>query len=360
MTVLPPDDALFMDRAAALAWGGRKAAPNPMVGAVFVKNGEILGEGYHRQYGGSHAEVEAIRAAEQQGISLEGSTLYVTLEPCCHHGKQGPCTEALLPLKLREVVYAQEDPNPVVKGKGIHILKTAGIPTRFLETQETKGLNRIYLKNTLHQLPFVHLKTACTLDGKITQKKGTETPLGNAASTARVHTLRNRYDAILIGVRTLLIDNPKLTARLPEAKNPIRIILDPQLKTPPTAQIFKEVGKNILVSLIAGRPEWEAVPHTTILVATRNKQGEIDLRDFLQKAFRQGIRSILVEGGETVNTRFLQAQEVDRVSFIRCPLLSEDADAPELYDLKEIPRLEFKESSIEDVKGDSWFEGWIY
>ena len=323
-----------MARAAELAWKGKgKVEPNPMVGAIFVKNKKIITKGYHQKFGGPHAEINAIRAAQKARQSLKGATLYVTLEPCCHYGKQPPCTEALKLLGLKKVIFATLDPNPLVRGKGIKILKKAGILTEKLETPETQNLNAIYLTNVLEKRPFIHLKTACTQDGKITLRKGKPTALTGKESQKKIHALRARYDGILIGVNTLLIDNPHLTVRLSKlTKNPTRIILDSLLRAPFSSQIFKEKGKTILATTVP-LPSSKKLPlRTTLLLCKKNKTGKIDLHDLLKKLFTLGIRSVLVEGGEQVNTSFLKAKLVDRVTFIFTPHLAHDASLPSLFD----------------------------
>lgn len=351
-----------MNRAAALAWKGRKKVEaNPMVGAVFVKQGKKIAEGYHRQWGGLHAETEAVRTAQAGGQSLKGSTVYVTLEPCCHHGKQGPCTDALIQAGVAEVVYAQKDPNPLVAGQGLQQLQKAGISVRALSTWETLDLNALYLKNSAQGLPFVHIKTACTREEKITAQVGTETPLGGPESMKRVHEWRNRYDGILVGVNTVLIDNPRLTARRPRATHPVRFILDTHLKTPPHAQMFAQPGKTVLVTAATSPPSHVYPGDTEIWEIPPNHQGKIPLEKFLQKAYAHGVRSLLVEGGEAVNTSFLKQGLVDRLTIIVTPhTLSPATDLtrlPSVFDLSQTGPLEFTHSRIERVGQDLWSDG---
>ena len=348
-----------MNQAVRLAWKGMsKVGSNPMVGAVFVKNGVIIAEGYHRQFGDDHAEVEAIKQAISNQKSLKGTTLYVTLEPCCHCGKKGPCTEALIKIKPKKVIYAQVDPNPLVSGKGIAILEQNKIECVCGSTLEAKQLNEFYNVNVKLKRPFIHLKTVATLDGKITLKKGKSTSLGSRATSVRVHKIRNCYDGILIGFNTLKIDNPRLTVRLTKGVNPIRIILDSALRTPFSAQIFQEKGRNILATTRRKiNSKWGKMPQVTILSCKKNSQGKIDLNDLLPKLFKMGIRSILVEGGEMVNTSFLQEKLVDRVSFIYTPKIAKNSRLPAIFKASKILPLFLKNMKIEKVGQDFWIQG---
>lgn len=346
-----------MARAAELAWQGKgKVDPNPMVGAIFVKNKKIIAEGYHQKFSGPHAEINAIHTAKKAHQSLKGATLYVTLEPCCHYGKQPPCTEALKTLGLKKIIFATLDPNPLVRGKGIKILKKAKILTEKLETPETRDLNVIYLTNILKKRPFVHLKTACTQDGKITLQKGKPTALTGKKSQEKAHALRARYDGILIGVNTLLIDNPRLTVRLSKSiKNPTRIILDSRLRTPFSSRVFKEKGQTILATTIPLPAHKKLPPRTTILVCKKNKTGKIDLHDLLKKLFALGIRSVLVEGGEQVNTSFLKEKLVDRVTFIFTPHRAHDTSLPSLFDRKILPKIHLDNPTFTKIGKDLHF-----
>jgi diaminohydroxyphosphoribosylaminopyrimidine deaminase / 5-amino-6-(5-phosphoribosylamino)uracil reductase len=353
------EDERFMKQAVKLAKKGeRKVHPNPMVGAIFVKDGEILSTGYHKKWGGHHAEVEAINAAKKSKINLTGSTLYVTLEPCSHKGKQGPCTEAIKAIKPKIVVYSTIDPNPLVSGKGIKILNKAGIETKHLSINETKELNEIYNINTIEKRPFIHIKTACTQSGYITLEKGHQTPLGNPKSMKRVHELRNKYEGILIGINTLLIDNPRLTTRLKKGKNPVRIIVDTNLRTPHDAQILKEEGGNIIATTHKSPPLfWKKMSNTEILICKSNKNQRVDLQDLLKKLNKKNISSILVEGGESINTSFLNEGLVDKISFIICPQKTTKKNLPQIFKTKENGLIELKNASMKWIDSDLWIEG---
>ena len=353
------DKKTFMNRAAFLALKGRgQVEPNPMVGAVFVKNRKIIAEGYHECFGKAHAEVKAIQDAQSKGISLKGSTLYVNLEPCCHHGKQGPCTEALIKIEVKKIIYAAKDPNPKVKSQGIQALENAGIECEHFETSGTEQLNEIYLVNTTKKRPFIHLKTACTLDGKITLKASHQTSLTNEKSNQKTHDLRAQYNAILIGINTLLIDNPKLTVRHTTGPNPTRIILDSQLKAlkHPELQIFKEPGRNILASTISPPSRTILPKNTHILPCSTNNTNQIDLPDLLQKLLDLNIRSILVEGGESINTSFLNANLIDQLTLIITPHLSQNKNLPTAFKTNFPGASQFSPPRTHRIQDDLWLE----
>lgn len=316
------DHTKWLNKAAKLASKGAKHVfPNPMVGAILVKNNHLIGKGFHTKYGAPHAEIEAFKNAKKNGHDLKNSILYVTLEPCSHYGKTPPCTEAIIKNGLSRVVYACLDPNPKVNGKGIKILNKNHIKTDFLTTDETEKLNAIYRTNRLFKRPFIHLKTACTLDGKITLKKGTATPLTNSISNKETHKLRAFYDAILVGVETIITDNPELTVRLTKGENPIKIILDSKLRTPKNAKILNNLSKTIIATT-------KTSPEKHILTCKKTKNEQIDLKDLLKKLYKKGICSILVEGGEKISDSFLKADLVDRLSLICTPILAKNKNLP--------------------------------
>lgn len=317
------DHTKWLNQAAKLAQKGAKhVSPNPMVGAILVKNNRKIGEGFHKRYGLPHAEIEAFKNAKKNGHDLKNSTLYVTLEPCCHHGKTPPCTEAIIKNGISRVIYSCLDPNPKINGKGIKELEKNLIKTDFITTDQTENLNAIYRTNCLKKRPFIHLKTACTIDGKITLEKGSSTLLTNHKSNKKTHALRAFYDAILVGVDTIIIDDPKLTVRLTHGASPLRIVLDSNLRTPKNAQILKNPLKTIIAT---AKPSSQK--HT--LTCKKNNQVQIDLNDLLKKLHKQGISSILVEGGEKISTSFLKANLVDRLTLIYTPLLSKNKNLPE-------------------------------
>ena len=236
------NDEYYMRKALALARKGLgSTSPNPMVGAVIVKKGEIIGKGYHRRFGSPHAEIEAIKDAEG---SINGATLYVTLEPCCHTGKKTPpCLDTLLKYDLKRVVIGTIDPNPQVSGRSVKALREKGIETEVgVLEEECRKLNETYFKHIQTGMPFVTLKFAQTLDGRIATLTGDSKWISSQKSLQWAHRLRSQHDAVMVGVGTVLKDDPQLTVRLAKGRNPVRVVADSRLRTPLGAQILKEQG----------------------------------------------------------------------------------------------------------------------
>lgn len=283
-------------------------SPNPLVGALVVKDGKILGKGYHKGRGKPHAEFEAI---EVSGREANNGTLYVSLEPCCHYGVTPPCTEFIISSGIRKVVAPIRDPNPLINGKGFKILRKSGIEvvTGILK-EEACEQNAFYLKYIKEKVPYVILKAALTLDGKIADPKRDIYQITSRESLEEVHRFRNRVDAILVGVGTITTDNPGLTVRLVKASHePYRIIIDPDLRTPGDAKIFDEGGDVIIVTKKAeGGEKYPGAIVWTI----EEKDGLIPVEDILTKAGEFGIASILVEGGSHTFTNFINADLVDK------------------------------------------------
>lgn len=293
-----------------------KTNPNPVVGAVLVKNGVIVGSGLHRKAGEPHAEVHAFNMA---GEHAEGATLYVTLEPCSHYGKTPPCANLVVKSKVARVVVATRDPNPEVAGRGIRLIEEAGIKVEVgvLEEEAIK-LNERFIHNMLTSRPFVLSKFAMTLDGKIATQNGHSQWITGEDARSHVHEIRNDVDAILVGIGTVLADNPKLTTRLQkgEGKNPIRVILDSNLRVPLESNIANtNDAKTIIVT--------STIYEDTDKVATLKDQGVsfifvqktelgLDLEQMLGELYKQGITDILVEGGGEVNASFLRAGLIDK------------------------------------------------
>ena len=217
--------------------GGNRVSPNPLVGAVIVKDGEIIGQGYHEEYGGPHAEINALRSADS---SPTGATMYVTLEPCCHHGKTPPCTEALIRSGISRVVVGAKDPNPLVAGRGMEILRESGISVEMSELEsECEALNRIFFHYIRTGTPYVVMKYAMTLDGKTATVSGRSRWISGEVSRENVHRTRNMLTAIMTGSGTVLADDPELTCRIEGGRDPIRIICDSRLRIPLDAKVFR-------------------------------------------------------------------------------------------------------------------------
>ncbi|ABR47235.1 riboflavin biosynthesis protein RibD [Alkaliphilus metalliredigens QYMF] len=312
----------YMRKAIELAKKGTgHTNPNPLVGAVIVKNNKVIGEGYHHYYGGPHAEVDAFNNATED---VKGATMYVTLEPCSHYGKTPPCAKAIVEKGIAQVVIAMRDPNPLVAGNGIGILRESGIEviSEVLES-EAKNLNEIFVKYITTEMPFCILKTAMTLDGKIATATGDSKWITNEESRQYVHEIRHQVSSIMVGIGTVLVDDPQLTTRLhnQEGSDPIRVIVDTEAKTPLWAQVLQLSSKvrTIIATTEKADPNkikaLEEKGAEVIIIPLKNNQ--VDLKCLIQQLGAKGIDSVLIEGGATLNDSALQEGIVDKVvSFI--------------------------------------------
>jgi len=330
---LDTGDQQYMQMALELAARAKgRTSPNPMVGAVVVKDGRVVGQGYHARAGTPHAEINALREA---GELAEGATLYVTLEPCCHHGRTGPCTEAVIKARVNRVVVAMTDPNPLVAGEGIQKLRNAGIEVvcGVLE-QDARRLNEVFIKYITTRKPYVVLKTAMSLDGKIATAHGESQWITGAESREYVHRLRDRYDAILVGVDTVLADDPSLTTRLPAGwgKDPIRVVLDSQARTPHTARVVIQNSEAPTLIITAPGAPQERVQLLkeagAQVIEVPGDEGGIDLASLLAELGQREITSVLVEGGARVNGSFVTGNLVDKVYWFIAPKLIGGITAP--------------------------------
>lgn len=316
-------DITYMRRAISLAsLGEGHVNPNPLVGAVIVKNGKVIGEGYHEQYGGPHAEVNAFNHATED---VTGATMYVTLEPCAHYGKTPPCALKIIEKKIKKVIIAKTDPNPLVNMKGIELLKNAGIEVEYgLLSEEVEKQNEIFLKYIQTKTPFVALKYAMTLDGKIATSTHDSKWITNEKSRAYVHQLRNRYMAIMVGVNTIITDDSHLDTRLDKpGRNPIRIIIDPHLRIPRDAYVIKtaKTQPTILVSYQEDE-QLKALGVKFIVL-----KPPLDLKKLMQKLGEEKIDSLLIEGGAFTHAQALEQGIVDKVYAFIAPKLIGGLDA---------------------------------
>lgn len=323
-------DEQMMARAISLARNGLgRTSPNPLVGAVIVRDGRIVAEGWHRKAGTPHAEIHALNMA---GELARGATVYVSLEPCAHYGRTGPCARALVEAGVSRVVVAMTDPNPKVAGKGIAILQEAGIEvtTGVLE-QEARQLNEVFLKWMTTGLPFVALKTAMTLDGKIATAAGQSQWITNEASRYETHRLRDIYDGILVGINTALADNPSLTTRLKEyqGRNPVRIVVDSRARLPLTAKLVTDGAARTIVAVTEQAPaeRVEALRSAGVEIIVAGSSNHVDMHSLMEQLGAMKISSVLVEGGGSVNFSLLQAGLVDRVYAFIAPKLVGGRDA---------------------------------
>jgi diaminohydroxyphosphoribosylaminopyrimidine deaminase / 5-amino-6-(5-phosphoribosylamino)uracil reductase len=315
-------DIQFMKRALELAEKGiGYTSPNPLVGAVIVKDGRIIGEGYHEVYGSHHAEVNAFRNATED---VSGATMYVTLEPCSHYGKTPPCANAIVEKGIKKVVIGLTDPNPLVAGKGIQILRDNGIEVidGILE-EEGKKLNEIFLKYITTKLPFCILKTAMTLDGKIAAHTGDSKWITNEISRKYVHQLRHRVSGIMVGIGTILADDPLLNTRMEDAEgsDPIRIIIDSSGKIPLSAKVLniESKAKTIIATTeLACKDKIKALEDKDAeVVITPLKNNRVDLVYLMKELGERKIDSVLLEGGSELNYSALEEGIVDKInSFI--------------------------------------------
>ncbi len=315
-------DKHWMKQALLLAEKGRAAvSPNPVVGAVLVRNGRLVGQGWHKRFGGPHAEAAAIRAA---GVRARGATLYVTLEPCCTWGKTPPCTEALVRAGVREVVVAAVDPNPQHAGRGIRFLRKAGLKVRTgVLAREAGSQNAAFFKWIQTGLPYVTLKMAQTLDGKIATRTGQSRWISSPASRRWVHRLRGEHDAVLVGKNTLFLDDPQLMGmdRNGKGLKPWRVALDPLAEISPKARLFDGAQPVFLAvsEKSLGRIRGKKWPRPVTLLPVPERKGRLDLTAVLKKLAALGVAKLLVEGGGETAWSFLSGGHVDRVIWIMAP-----------------------------------------
>ncbi len=325
-----------MARAVQLARRGFPA-PNPHVGAVLVRDGQLVGEGFHPYAGAPHAEVYAIRQAGEQARS---ATLYVTLEPCCHFGRTPPCTNAIIDVGIQRVVVGMQDPNPKVGGKGIQQLREAGIQVDLLDPQhplvaQLETLNRAFLHRHRTGRPLITLKSAFSMDGKMACFTGDSKWITGERARRHAHRLRAEHGCVLTGVGTVLSDDPQLTARLRGVHNqPLRVVLDTHLRTPLCARVMDTHYAPTLI--FCGEPE---PPHANAyrergveVVSVPLSNGRVDLRAVVDHLSQRKVIGVLVEGGSQVHTAFLEARLADRVAFFYAPLLIGGQNAPTVFE----------------------------
>ena len=310
-----------MREALRLAENARgRTSPNPLVGAVIVRENRIVAVGWHRQAGTEHAEIHALNMAKKLAV---GATLYVTLEPCAHYGRTGPCVKAVIGAGIRRVVVAMEDPNPVVSGRGIAMLQDAGIDVRcgVLE-EEARRQNEIFIKWVTTGMPFVWMKMAMSLDGRIATVDGESRWITGEAARRQGHAMRDEMDGILVGVGTVLADDPQLTTRWPvEGHNPRRIVLDSRARTPLTAKLLHDQAAPTFIAVTEAEPEVrvKALRQTGAEILYCGKGPHVDLPCLLAQLGKREICSLLIEGGSTVNFSFLVAGLADKVTAFLAP-----------------------------------------
>lgn len=342
----------------AIALGLAKKAqgltsPNPCVGAIVVKNNTIIGRGYHMRAGGPHAEIYALK---QAGKNAKGATLYVSLEPCCHYGRTPPCVDSIYSAGIKRVVAAMKDPNPLNNGKGIAALKKHGIKTEVGVMEKAAGkLNEVFIKYVTKKMPFVTVKVAQSLDGKISTRTGDSKWISGAEARKFVHHLRGRVDAIIVGARTVLKDDPLLTARIkgvsakrPSAagpiKQPLRVILCGDSKIPASARLFSGGGGDVILA----RPR---------------KDGRVDIRSLLKDLAKRGVTHVLIEGGGEVIASAFEAKVVDKVCFFISPKIIGGRMAVTSVEGsgvgKVVKAIRLRDISLRKIGEDFLFEGYV-
>ncbi len=336
MPEITDSDTRYLERAIALAaLGGPDVSPNPRVGAVIVKDGEVLGEGYHHRAGGPHAEREAIRDARERHQDISGATIYVSLEPCCHHGRTPPCTDAIIEAGFTRVVVAAEDPAEHASGRGLGILRDEGIEVQTAEgtlAHEARVQNQPFRKHAKTGRPWVLFKSAMSLDGKVATSSGDSKWISGPSSRALVHRWRAEYDAIAVGIGTALADDPALTARTGGSasdqladKQPNRVVFDSLAQLPTSARLFEDINYaplTIVVSRAAPRAATDAFrSHGAEVITATGGNEPARVQSALSQLGSRGITSLLLEGGPRLAGAFLDAGEVDEVRLFMAPVI---------------------------------------
>ncbi|WP_270940941.1 bifunctional diaminohydroxyphosphoribosylaminopyrimidine deaminase/5-amino-6-(5-phosphoribosylamino)uracil reductase RibD [Romboutsia lituseburensis] len=313
----------YMRAAIDLAKKGKgRVSPNPLVGAVIVKNSKIIGQGYHEEYGQNHAEINAIKSAKED---LKGSTMYITLEPCCHYGNTPPCVDEIIKSKISKIVIGHLDPNPIVSGNGVKKLIHNNIEVVIdVLRDECMKMNEVFLKYISNKEPFVIMKNAMSLDGKIATYAGESKWISSQKSREKVHELRSQVSAIMVGVDTIIKDNPSLTCRLIKGKNPIRIIVDSSLRIPINSIVLKDNCSKTIIATTnnsnKGKIEKLRSEGIDVLVIDK-KDNKVDLKKLMKVLGRLNIDSVLLEGGSTLNFSALKEDIVDKVQIYIAPII---------------------------------------
>lgn len=320
----------FMKKALTLAVKGKgRTSPNPVVGAVIVKRGKIIASDYHRKAGTPHAEILALKNA---GAKAKGAALYINLEPCCHTEKKTPpCTKSIIKSGIKKVVIAMLDPNPKVSGRGIKELKKAGIEVKVgVMEKAAKKLNEEFIKFIAKKEPFVTLKIAQSLDGKIATAKGESKWITSREARKYVHKLRNEVNALLVGIGTVKKDDPSLDCRIKGGENPYRIIVDSSLRIPPNAKVLKYKDRKTIIATTMQAKKEKIISlrkSGNKVLIIRIKAGKIDLKSLMKELGKLGITSVMIEGGSSISASALSSKIVDKVLFFTAPKIIGGVDA---------------------------------
>ena len=362
-------DRLFMKRALALAArAAGRTSPNPMVGAVVVKDGRIVGEGFHEKAGTPHAEVHALRRA---GEMANGATLYVNLEPCSHYGRTPPCCTAVIRAGIKRVVAAMVDPNPQVAGRGLAALAEAGVAVEAgLMEDAARELNEVFIKFITTGKPFVVLKSALSLDGKTATASGHSFWVTGEAAREKVHRMRNLYDAVMVGIGTVLTDDPRLTTRLPEGeagRDAVRVVVDSQLRIPRESQVINPDSQAPLLvatterSPARRRNELAGLGAEVLVLPEDN--GRVSINELMTALAQRGITSVLLEGGAALNASALEAGVIDKLAVFVAPKLVGGVNAPGMIAGAGRDRMDqawsLKRMSLTQLGEDYMFTGYL-
>jgi len=337
--------------------------PNPKVGCVIVKNNKVIGKGYHKIYGKEHAEIIAIK---QAGIKAKDSTMYVSLEPCCTYGKTPPCTEAIIKASIKKVIIGCGDTNPQNK-HGAKILEKNNIQVTILNNEKAINLNKIFNKSIVKKLPFVAIKSAMSLDGKIALDNGDSKWITNNKSRKKVHFLRNEFQAIMTGCGTIIKDNPRLTCRLKNGKDPIIIVVDSELNSPLESKIFSKKNTIVATTKYANKNKLNFLKkkNTDIIIVKdspskqKQKKIQVDLVDLMKILAKKGINNILVEAGPNLTSNLIKERLVNKIYFFIAPkILGSDISAINGLNFKSMQKIiKLKNINIEKFDNDIMVEG---
>ncbi|GAB3796229.1 bifunctional diaminohydroxyphosphoribosylaminopyrimidine deaminase/5-amino-6-(5-phosphoribosylamino)uracil reductase RibD [Virgibacillus kimchii] len=336
--------------------------PNPLVGSVIVNENRIVGVGTHLKAGEPHAEIHALRMA---GDLAHGGTIYVTLEPCSHHGRTGPCAEAIVQAGIKKAVIATLDPNPKVSGNGVKILQDAGIEviTGVLE-EESRKMNEVFNKYIVEQKPFITLKSGITLDGKVASHTFNSKWITSEEARLDVHKMRHENMAILVGINTVLKDDPALTARIPNGKNPLRVVLDSSLKIPLDFQLVndKQAETWIFTSQNHDSDKRKKLEGRGVRVFETSSADSVNIPEVVERLGKESISSLMIEGGGNINASFLENQLIDKVVLYFAPKLIGGKDAPTFLEGTGIKLMkdavELKDTNVEKIGPDFKFIGY--
>ncbi|MDI4645780.1 bifunctional diaminohydroxyphosphoribosylaminopyrimidine deaminase/5-amino-6-(5-phosphoribosylamino)uracil reductase RibD [Cohnella hashimotonis] len=336
--------------------------PNPLVGSVIVNDSRIVGVGAHMKAGEPHAEIHAIRMA---GDHTRGATIYVTLEPCSHHGRTGPCAVAIVEAGIRRVVIAALDPNPLVSGRGVAILREAGIEVIVGVCEEgSRKMNEVFNKFIVSGIPFVTLKSAVTMDGKTASYASDSKWITSEAAREDVHHLRNQNAAILVGVTTIIKDDSQLTTRVPNGRNPVRVILDSTLRLPLNAKVVTdgEAPTWIFTTSSYDPAKKKALEKAGVIVYVTGKEGRVDPAEVVRRLGEQMISSLLIEGGSEINASFFESRLVDKLVIYMAPKLIGGRGAPTFLEGTGLEKMndavEVSDLRVEAIGKDFKFTGY--